>query len=87
MAQGQIIDTAHFSSRNSLGCPKKRDITLKFRSFFNSDKSSKNSARLLKRKNHQNEASVKGHTIKTLIKAQKDIHFSLFCSLIREIKS
>ena len=87
MAQGHKIDPDHFWSRNSLGCPKKRDITFKFRSFSNFEKSSKNSTRLLKWKNHQNDASVKGHTIKTLVKAQKKIHFSLFCNLIREIKS
>ena len=87
MAQGPKIDPDHFSSRNSLGCPKKRDITFKFRSFLNFEKSSKNFTRLLKWKNHQNGASVKGYTIKTLVKAQKKIHFSLFCNLIREIKS
>ena len=69
------------------GCPKKRDVTFKFRSFSNFEKSSKNSTRLLKWKNHQSDASVKGHTIKTLVKAQKEIHFSLFCKLIRGIKS
>ena len=87
MAQGQKIDPDHFSSRNSLGCPKKRDITFKFCSFSNFEKSSKNSTRLLKSKNHQNDASVKGHRIKTLVKAQKKMHFSLFRNLIREIKS
>ena len=87
MAQGHKIDPDHFSSRNSLGCPKKRELTFKFRSFSNFEKSSKNSIGLLKRKNHQSDASVKGHTIKTLVKAQKKIHFSLFCNLIREIKS
>ena len=87
MAQGQKINLVHFSSRNSLGRPKKRDITFKFRSFLNFEKSSKNSTRLLKCKNHQNGASVKGYTIKTLVKAQKKIHFSSFCNLIREIKS
>ena len=87
MAQGQKINLAHFSSRNSLGCAKKRDITFKFRSFLNFEKSSKNSTRLLQWKNHQNDASVKGHTIKTLVKAQKKIHFSLFCNLIREIRA
>ena len=35
MAQGQKVNLAHFSSRNSLGCAKKRDITFKFRSFLN----------------------------------------------------
>ena len=79
MAQGHKINPDHFSSRNSLACPKKRDITFKFRSFLNFEKSSKNSTRLLKWKNHQTDASVKGHTIKTLLKAQKKIHFSLFC--------
>ena len=87
MAQGPKIDPDHFWSRNSLGCAKKRDITFKFRSFLNFEESSKNSTRLLQWKNHQNDASVKGHTIKTLVKAQKKIHFSLFCNLIREIKS
>ena len=74
-------------SRNSLGCLKKRDITFKFCSFLNFEKSSKNSTRLLKWKNHQNDASVKGHTIKILVKAQKKIRFSMFCNLIREIES
>ena len=60
---------------------------LKFHSSLNFKKSSKNSTRLLKCKNHQNDALVKGHTIKTLMKAQKKIHFSLFCNLIRERKS
>ena len=80
------IDPDHFSSRNSLGCPKKREITFKFRSFSNFKKSSKNSTRLLKRKNHQSDASLKGHTIKTLVKAQKKIHFCWFCNLIGEVK-
>ena len=83
MAQGHKIDLDHFSSRNSPGCPKKVDITFKFCSFSNFEKSSKNPTRLLKWKNHQKDASVKGHTIKTLVKAQKKIHFSLFCNLIR----
>ena len=87
MAQGQKINQVHFSPRNSLGCPKKRDITFKFRSFLNFEKTSKNSTRLLKKKNHQNDASVKGHTIKTLVKVQKKIHCSLFSNLIREVKS
>ena len=68
MAQGPKIDPDHFWSRNSLGCPKKRDITFKFRSFLNFEKSSKNPTRLLQWKNHQNNASVKGHTIETLVK-------------------
>ena len=83
MAQGHKIDLDNFSSRNSLGCPKKRDITFKFWIVSNFEKNSKNSTRLMKRKNHQNDASVKGHRIKTLVKAQKKIHFSLFCNLIR----
>ena len=75
MTHGHKIDPDHFSSRKSLGCPKKRDITFNFHSFSNFEKSL------------QNDASVKGHTIKTLVKAQKKKHFSLFCYLIREIKS
>ena len=57
---------------------------MKFCSFLNFEKSSKNSTRLLKWKNHQNDASVKGHTIKTVVKAQKKIHFSLFCKFSQE---
>ena len=86
VAQGQNIHLVHFSSRNSPGYPKKRDITFKFRSFLNFAKSSKNSTRLFKWKNHQGDSSVKGHTIKTLVK-QKKTHFSLFFNLIRETKS
>ena len=87
MAQGHKIDPDYFLSRNRLGCPKKRDISLKFNSFSNFEKSLKNSTQLLKRKNHQSDDLVKDHTIKTLVKAQKKKHFALFCNLIREIKS
>ena len=82
MAQGHKIDPDYFLSRNSLGCPKKRDISLKFGSFSNFEKSSKNSTQLLKRKHHQSDALVKGHTIKTLVKVQKKIHFALLCFAI-----
>ena len=58
MAQGQKINLAHFSSRNSLGCAKKRDITFKFRSFLNFEKSSKNSTRLLQWKNLEEKPAI-----------------------------
>ena len=84
MAQGQKSNLLHFSFRNSLGCLKKSDITFKFCSFFKERLEKLYMAREVK--NHQNDASVKDHIIKTLVKAQKKIHFSLFCYLIREIK-
>ena len=84
MAQGQKINLVHFSSRNSLGCLKKRDITFKFCSFFKEKLEKLHMSPEVEKL--QNDASVKDHIIKTLVKAQKKIHFSLFCYLIREIK-
>ena len=45
MAQNHKSDPDNFSSRNSLGCPKKCDTTFKFCTFSHFKKSSKNSVK------------------------------------------
>ena len=82
MTQDHDIDPDHFSWTST-----KRDITLKFWSSSNLEKGSTNSRRSLTWNNHQNDVSAEGHNMKTLVKVQKKIHFSLFCNMIREIKS
>ena len=88
MAQAHKIDPDHFSSRISLGCPKKRNITFKFRSFFEFREKLENLhtapevEKSLKRrlsKGSYNQNSREG--------AKENTLFFFFFNLIRETKS